>query len=324
MPHVLVAGILHPSGQALLDAAPGVTTTHVQGITEDCYAHLIGEADALLLRTQPMTAPTVAKADRLRIVSRHGVGYDAVDMAALNARGIALAICGDINSTTVAEHAAMMILGATKRVIRGDRVTRSGDWGWRAALDPRDLAGQALLLVGYGRIGQQLGAMMQGFGLTIRAYDPFLAKKGWPDGPVPPFDDLHDALAWADIVSISVPKTGEPLIATAEFEAMRDGTVLINTARGGIVDEDALIAALDSGRIGAAGLDVFEAEPLPADHPLTRYDQVVLSPHVAGVTAESAERLAIGSAQNIVDFFAGRIDPALVVNRDHLDDLSKA
>lgn len=315
MPHVLVAGKLHPSGRALLDAAPGVTVQYIEEISEPSYAAHVHNADALLIRTQPMTAPTVAKAARLKIVSRHGVGYDAVDVGALNARGIALAVCGDVNSTSVAEHSAMMILAATKRALRADKSVRVGPWDWRNRLESQDLRGRNLLQVGFGRIGRHIATMMGGFGLTIRAYDPFLSRSGWPDGPVRPFDDLHKGLAWVDIVSLSVPRGDRPLIGPAEIAAMRDGVVIVNTARGGIIDEAALIGGLISGKVGAAGLDVFDQEPLPHDHPFTRFDQVLLSPHIAGVTDGAAERMAIGSAQNILDFFAGRIDPALVVNR---------
>lgn len=318
MPNILVAGKLHPAGRALLDAAPAMQIRYIDEISEPSYAPQIGWADALLIRTQPLSAATVARAERLRIVSRHGVGYDAVDLAALNARGIALAVCGDVNSTSVAEHAAMMILAATKRALRADGAVRRGPWNWRNTLQSQDLRGRNLLLLGYGRIGRHIARMMGGFGMTIRAHDPFLQKQGWPDGPIAPVPDLAQGLGWADIVSVSVPRADRPLIGAAEFAQMRDGAILVNTARGGIVDEAALIDALASGRIAAAGLDVFEDEPPAPDNPLLGFDQVLLSPHIAGVTDGAAQRMAIGSAQNILDFFAGRIDPALVVNRDSL------
>lgn len=318
MPNILVAGKLHPAGRALLDAAPGMTVRYIEDISEESYAPHIGWADALLIRTQPMSAATVARTERLRIVSRHGVGYDAVDLAALNERGIALAVCGDVNSTSVAEHAAMMILAATKRALRADRSVRQGPWNWRNNLESQDLRGLNLLLLGYGRIGRHTGTMLGGFGMTIRAFDPFLLKQGWPDGPVAPLEDLSEALGWADIISVSVPRAERPLIGAAEFARMKDGVILVNTARGGIVDEAALIAALSSGKVAAAGLDVFEDEPPGPDNPLLGFDQILLSPHIAGVTDGAAERMAIGSAQNILDFFAGKIDPALVVNRERL------
>lgn len=316
MPNVLVAGKLHPKGRALLDEAD-VTVRYIEEISEESYAPYVAEADALLIRTQPMSADTVARAGRLKIVSRHGVGYDAVDLEALNARGVALAVCGDVNSFSVAEHACMMILAASKRVLRCDRSVREGPWSWRNSLESQDLRGRALLQLGFGRIGRHITTMMGGFGMTIRAYDPYLLSQGWPEGAVRPVEDLGAALAEADVVSVSAPKTGSPLIGAEELARMKDGVVIVNTARGGIVDEAALVDGLKSGKVGAAGLDVFEAEPLPDDHPLKAFDQVILSPHIAGVTVGAAERMAVSSAQNILDFFAGRIDPALVVNKEH-------
>jgi D-3-phosphoglycerate dehydrogenase len=319
MRHVVVAGKLHPSGRALLDAAEGVSVRYIEEISEPSYAEHIGDAEALLIRTQPLTAPTVEKAPKLKIVSRHGVGYDAVDVDALNARGIALAVCGDVNSTAVAEHSAMMILAASKRALRADKSVRSGPWDWRNKLESQDLRGRNLLQLGYGRIGRHIVSMMRGFGMDIRAYDPYLSQRGWPEPEVPEVADLTVGLGWADIVSVSVPRGDQAIIGRAEIAAMRPGAIIVNTARGGVVDEMALIDGLESGKIGAAGLDVFEQEPLPREHPLTRFDQVILSPHIAGVTDGAAERMAMGSVQNILDFFAGKMDPELVVNRANLD-----
>ncbi|MGZ9723953.1 hydroxyacid dehydrogenase [Rhizobium miluonense] len=319
MPHILVAGKLHPSGVALLKSAPNVTFDYVEEVSEQSYHPLIGKADALVLRTQPLSASTVANAERLKIVSRHGVGYDAVHLASLNERGIALAVVGDVNSVSVAEHAMMLILSAAKRVLRGDRAVRNpSEWGWRNQLEAEEISGKRLLIIGYGRIGRHLSRMASGFGMETRAFDPFLQAQGWPEGPVLPADDLLEGLEWADVVSINVPKADRPVIGKAELAAMKRGAILVNTARGGVVDETALIEALQSGHLGAAGLDVFDDEPPSKDCRLLTLDQVVLSPHIAGLTRECGERMAIASVQNVLDFFAGRIDPKLVVNADQL------
>ena len=316
MPHVLVAGKLHPSGLAVLQSAPGLTFTHVEEISEASYAPLMHGADALILRTQPLTAATVALSPRLRIVSRHGVGYDAVDLPALNARAIPLCIVGDVNSVSVAEHAMMLILACAKQLIRADRATRLGPWGWRNTLQAGEVSGRRLLIVGYGRIGRHLARMAAGFGMEIRAVDPFLAAQGWPDATLP--TTLAEGLAWADILSVHVPKTGAPLIGAAELALLRPGAIVVNTARGGIVDEAALAAALQSGHIAAAGLDVLEVEPPPPGHPLLALSNLILTPHIAGLSRQSAERMAVSSAQNVIDFFAGSLDPDLIVNKDAL------
>jgi D-3-phosphoglycerate dehydrogenase len=314
MPHVLVAGKLHPSGIALLDAAPGVTYDYVEEVSEPSYAPFVDSADGLVIRTQPLSAATVARAAKLKIVSRHGVGYDSVHLPSLNERGIALAVVGDVNSISVAEHAMMLLLAAAKRTLRGDRSVRESGWAWRNRLEPTELSGKHLLIFGYGRIGRHLARMAAGFGMEIRAYDPFLAEQGWPEGPAAPAGDLGVALAWADAVSIHVPKGDRPVIGADELAAMKPSAIVINTARGGAIDEDALVIALREGRIAAAGLDVFDDEPPAKDNPLLAFDQVILTPHNAALTVECGERMAISSVQNVLDFFQNRIDPALLVN----------
>ncbi|MBV1703322.1 MAG: hydroxyacid dehydrogenase [Hyphomicrobiales bacterium] len=314
MPHVLIAGKLHPAGLALLDGRDGFTFECVDEVSEPSYAPSIGGADALVIRTQPMSAATIARASRLKIVSRHGVGYDAVDLAALNERKIPLCVAGDVNSLSVAEHAMTLLLSCAKRLVRGDRAVREGNWGWRNALQAGEITGKNLLIVGFGRSGRHLARMAQGFGMDVRAFDPILASRGWPEGPTAPVAALAEGLSWADVVSIHVPRTGRPILGAEEFALVKPGLVVVNTSRGGVVDEAALAAALASGRVGAAGLDVFDDEPPAGDHPLLGFDQVTLSPHIAGLTREAAERMAVSSVRNVLDFFAGRLDPALVVN----------
>lgn len=318
MPHIVVAGKLHPAGLALLGAVEGVTVDHIEEISEASYQPYLPQADALVIRTQPLGVASVALAQRLKIVSRHGVGYDAVDLAALNARRIPLCIVGDVNSVSVAEHAMMLILAGAKRLIRADASARHGPWGWRNRLEAGEISGKRLLILGYGRIGRHLARMAAGFGMEIRAYDPFLAMQGWPEAAVASVPSLAEGLAWADVVSVHLPKAERPILGAAELAQMKPGAMVINTARGGIVDEAALAQALHAGQIGAAGLDVFEDEPPAPDHPLLGFDQVILTPHIAGLTAESAERMAVASVQNVLDFFAGRLDPGLIVNRDAL------
>ena len=318
MPHVVVAGKLHPSGLALLSAAKGVTFNHIEEITEASYLPHLPNADALIIRTQPLTAAGIATAPNLQIVSRHGVGYDAVDVAALNARHIPLCIVSDVNSVSVAEHAMMLILACAKRLVRADAAVRNGPWGWRNKLEQGEISGKRLLILGYGRIGRNLARMAAGFDMQIVAYDPYLANKGWPAGPATAAISLAEALATADFVSVNLPKADRPILGAAELAQMKHGAVVINTARGGIVDETALAAALHSGHIAAAGLDVFEVEPPATTHPLFAFDQVILTPHTAGITTEAAERMAISCVQNVLDHFAGHLNTDLIVNKDAL------
>ena len=316
MPHLLIAGKIHPAGLALLESVKGFSYDYVEEVSEPSYLPLIGKADALVIRTQPLTAAGVAAASRLAIVSRHGVGYDSVDVVALNRRLIPLCIVGDTNSLSVAEHAMMLILACAKRAIRADRAVRSGGWEWRNLFEATELSGKRLLIVGYGRAGRRLARMAEAFDMKVSAFDPFVAERGWPEGSVAPAPTLGEGLACADVVSINAPRSGRPLLGAAEFAQLKPGAILVNTARGGIVDEAALAAALADGRVAAAGLDVFDDEPPAADHPLLACDQVLLTPHIAGLTSEAGERMALASVQNVIDFFAGRLDPDLIVNRD--------
>lgn len=319
MTHILIAGKLHPSGLDLLNAAKDVTYDYVEDITEESYRPLIHKADALVIRTQPLSAATLAQANRLKLVSRHGVGFDAVDLEALNARGIPLSIVGDVNSVSVAEHSMMLLMAAAKRAVLAHKSLTENNWGWRTRLEAVELHGKKLLIVGYGRIGRHLARMASTFGMEIRASDPFLEKHGWPPDAVAKPIDLLAGLAWADMVSINAPKSDRPLLGSEEFAQLKPGAIVVNTARGGVVDESALIAALKSGQVAAAGVDVFEDEPPPKTNELFRLDQVILSPHVAGLTVEAAERTAVSSVQNALDFFNGSLDRKLIVNAPEID-----
>lgn len=318
MPHILIAGKIHPSGMALLKNAPGITFDYVEEVSEASYAPLIAKADGLVIRTQPCSAATIALATQLKIVSRHGVGYDTVDLPSVNARGIALAVCGDVNSVSVAEHSMMLILAAVKQTVKADTSVRNSEWGWRNLLAAREVSGKNLLIIGYGRIGRHLARMASGFSMNIRAFDPYLEKSGWPAGSVSPVSSLEEGLPWADAVSVNVPHSGKALIGAAELACMRSNAVLVNTARGGVIDEAALAAALKDGVIAGAGVDVFETEPPTKENALFGLHNAILTPHIAGLTAECAERMAISSVQNVLDFFKGCIDQNLVVNREAL------
>ena len=318
MPHVLIAGTLHPAGIALVEAAEGVTFDYVEDGTAAAFLPYLPVAEGLVIRTQPLTAAAIAGAPRLRVVSRHGVGFDAVDVAALTARGVPLAIVGDANARAVAEHAMALILACAKDLRRMDAAVRAGDWAARDGYGGVELGGRRLLILGYGRSGRALARLAAAFGMAVEAFDPF-AEPLAPEEPARRAQDLGAALGAADVVSVHAPKGARAILGAAEIAAMKPGAILVNCARGGVVDEVALAAALRSGRIAAAGLDVFGAEPPDAGDPLLAAPNVVASPHVAGVAREARERMALRAVGNVLDFFAGRLDPALVVNPEVLE-----
>jgi D-3-phosphoglycerate dehydrogenase / 2-oxoglutarate reductase len=315
MPHILVAGRLHQAGIDLLKSASGITFTLIDEISLDSYLPHVGDADAILLRTQPMTADVIAKAPKLRIVSRHGVGYDAVDVKALSARRIPLAIVGDVNSRAVAEHTLMLMLSAARRTVTHDLAVRQGQWNIRNRFESAELDGKKLLLLGLGRIGRRVAQLAQAFGMSVSAYDPFISKKDMETLGVACAASVHEALTSADYISLHVPMSPHgAVIGAAELALMKPSAIIVNAARGGLIDEAALDKALREDRLAGAALDVLEQEPPRADHPLLGNPRLTISPHSAGLTAECAARMAVASVQNILDCFAGRLSPSLVVN----------
>jgi D-3-phosphoglycerate dehydrogenase / 2-oxoglutarate reductase len=311
MPHVLIAGKIHDAGVDVFKAAPGFTFEQVLDVTLAAYAPLMPKADAVLLRTQPLRAELITQSPNLKIVSRHGVGYDAVDVAALNARKISLAIVGDVNSRAVAEHTLSLMLAAARRVVAHDQASRGGNWNLRNAFDSVELDGKSLLIVGFGRIGRRVAELARAFGMHIMAHDPFLdvAAAGAEAA-----QDLNAALAKADYVSLHMPGAKGAIIGAAELAVMKPSAIIVNAARGGLVDEAALDAALRNRKIYAAALDVLVDEPPKPDHPLLSNPHITISPHNAGLTQECAKRMAVSAAQNILDYFAGSLDAKLVVN----------
>ena len=311
MPHILIAGKIHPAGMALLEATEDITYASVTDPDPAAYLPFLPETQGLILRTQPLTAEHIAGATRLKIVARHGVGYDAVDIQALSARNIPLAIVGDVNSRTVAEHALMLLLAAARRVIKSHTAVVNRQWAYRNTFEANELDQKRLLIVGFGRIGRHLAGMVQGLGMQVAVFDPFL--KTAPKGIIHA-ETLAEGLKTADCISVHVPDTGEVLFDAAAFDMMRPGVIFVNTSRGAVVDEQALAAALANGRVGACGLDVLAEEPPPENHPLLNLPNVILTPHTAGLTAECAERMSRVAAQNVIDFFNGCLDAELIVN----------
>ena len=318
MPHILIAGKIHEAGMEVLRAAPDITFDLVEAVSLESYLPFIAKADALLIRTQPMPASAVNAAGQLKIVSRHGVGYDAVDVDALNARSIPLTIVGDVNSRSVAEQTLMFMLSLAKRTLVYDDATRN-QWGYRNSFAATELADKTLMLIGFGRIGRMVAKFAAALDMRIIAYDPFIGADQIRAAGALPVASILEGLPQADYVSVHIPKADKAsLIGAEELAVMKPSSFIINTARGGLVDEIALADALNAGRLAGAGLDVFVEEPPHKDHPLFQYRNVILSPHSAGLTEEAAARMGISSVQNILDFFAGRLDPALVVNKASL------
>ncbi|MEK0082638.1 hydroxyacid dehydrogenase [Benzoatithermus flavus] len=320
MPHVLVVGHIRQEGLDLLRAVPDVTVEVLDNPNPARILAAMPQAEAVIVRTAPIVRAMIEAAPRLRIVSRHGVGYDNVDLVALNERRIPLAVAATANMIAVAEHAFFMMLELAKLGRAHDRAVRAGDWDFRNRFAAIELCGKRLLVVGFGRIGRELARRAKAFGMTVAAFDPKLDPAVVDAEGVEPEPALLRGLARADVVSLHLPLGPDTrgLIGREQLRAMRPNAILINTARGGLVDETALAEAVREGWIRGAGLDVFETEPPRPDSPLLAERRVLLSPHCAGVTGEAAVRMAQESARNALAAFSGSLDPAVLVNPEVL------
>ena len=292
------------------------------GTAEDRYAG-IEHAVGAVVGASPYDGPVMDRAPGLRVIARTGIGYDAVDVAAATARGIAVCNTPDGPTISTAEHALTLMLMVAKRVKPAEASLTTGTTaGYYARHEGIELAGKVLGLIGCGRIARRVGAMAAGIGMRVVAFDPYLDTM--PEG-IDRADALDDVLAIADVVSVHVPLTdaSRAMFDQARFAAMKPGAVFINTARGGLVDQDALLAALDQRRLAGAGLDVTDPEPLPADHPLLGRDDVVVTPHIASATADGKVRILEAAIDQALAVIRGE-RPAHLVNPEVWDQVAAA
>jgi phosphoglycerate dehydrogenase-like enzyme len=289
-----------PGVDALVDAA-----CRLCGPAPDAMA----TAQGIIASASRWDGPRFDMVPNVRVLSRSGIGYDSVDVAAATARGIVVCIAPDAPTVSTAEHAVALLLAAAKQLVPNQVRLRAGAGDYFAANGAIELAGRTLGLVGYGRIARRVGRVAAALEMEVVASDPFLTEA---DVELVPFVEL---LRRADVISVHAPLTPETyhLFGAEAFAAMRPGVVFVNAARGGLVDQDALLAALDAGHVFAAGLDVTDPEPLPPEHPLLHRDDVVVTPHIASATDAGRLRLYAHAIDNALAVLAGG-RPADVVN----------
>ena len=319
---VLVVGQIHQDGINLLQARADLTIKITEAHNESDLVKLVADADAILVRSAPITSLVIDSAPNLKVVSRHGVGFNSVDVEALTARRIPLTIAVGGNAVSVAEHTLYLILALAKQGQRYDTAARQGDFNFRNAPIAREIETSQLLVIGFGRIGTQVTRRALAFGMVVHVYDPYVPDRAIQDQAAQVVRNLHDALPQMDIVSVHCPlnEKTKNLIGHHELSLMKPNALLINTARGGIVDEAALHDTLTQGGIAGAGIDVFVTEPTNPSLNLLELENVVVSPHCAGITVESSARTAWIAAQNILDGLDFRLDEAFVVNREVLNN----
>jgi D-3-phosphoglycerate dehydrogenase len=307
MTKVLVTEPVHENGLTLLKEN-GFTLIPKWELSEAELATHYDSIEAIFVRIGTLTAEFMAKMPNLKVVSKHGVGCDTIDVAYARANDITVAIASDGNAPSVAEHTLMMMLNCAKTPYHMDSVVR-GDYSTRTSIKAFDIGARCVFVFGYGRIGVRVAALCKAFGMrVIIADEKFSPETKQQDG----FEIIHnldEGLAQADFLTLHVPLTDKThhLFTKERLLKMPKGGFVINCARGGIVDEGAVRELTKAGHLGGAGFDVFSVEPIVADNPLLEAERCWLSPHTAAFTAESLERMSTQAAQNIVDRFAGGV-----------------
>lgn len=320
-PKVLVVQPIHPAGMERLQRVAQVTVA--TDPSRAALMHEVADVVGILVRTVPIPAEVIEAALRLKVIARHGVGVDNIDVAVATRRGIPVAYTPNTNATSVAEHILVLMGALAKQIVSYDRATRADEWEIRNSYRAVDLKDKTLGLVGVGRVGREVSRRARAaFDMTVLGYDPYVDIATLEGLGVRPVGSLDELLREADVVSIHVPLTNATrhLIGPAELAKMKPTAFLINTSRGAVVDEAAMVEVLRSSKIAGAGLDVFAEEPPPRSHPLLDLPNVIVTPHSAALTAEAVIRMASGAAQAIVDVLEGR-RPEHVVNPEVFERL---
>jgi len=300
---VLISDNLGQTGIDLFENAPGIEVDVKTGLTPDELKRIIKDYEALVIRSATkVTADLIESAERLKVVGRAGIGLDNVDIPAATKKGIVVMNTPGGNVVTTAEHTIALMMSLTRNIAQGTASLKAGRWD-KKNLQGREIMNKTLGLIGYGKIGSVVADRARGLKMRVMVYDPVvqpdvIEKKGFE--PV----SLETLYQSADYVSVHVPKSKntEGMLNTAAFSKMKPGVMLINCARGGIVDETALKEALESGKVAGAALDVFETEPPAADHPLLAMDNVVVTPHLGASTIEAQTNVAVAVAQQIIEY----------------------
>lgn len=322
-PKVFLSQPMHQAGIDLLaehcDVIRGV---YYPTASDEEIATALADADAVMIRSMPIDAARMDLAPNLKVIAKHGAGMDSIDIDAASARGVMVANSGDANAFAVAQHAVALMLAVQRRIVPIDKETRAGNYQMREQLAGKlgDLWQRTVGLVGVGNIGRHAAHMVgRGFNATVLGFDPGVSAEAMAEAGVIKVETLEELLRRSDIVSLHLPLTPRTkhIIGREQFAIMQKHAIIVNTARGGTIDEAALAEALSAGTIAGAGLDVLESEPNIAGSPLFALDQVIVSPHIGGGSEVARINTSIATAQAILAVFDGG-EPEHIVNRDAL------
>ena len=309
---VIIPEHIHESGIHVLEDSNRVETIYYDDnpVSQDVFNNDLKKAAAVLVRIKDFNADMIRKAPNLEIIAKHGVGYDNIDVATATEKKIPVTITPEANADSVADHAVMYMLALSRRVIKSDSDLKTGRFTRREHYTGLEMGGKTLGIIGLGRVGSRVARRCAlGFGMKILAYDPFISTEYAAQHHAELLSELGPLLEMSDYVTVHTPLTEltENMIGEKELQSMKTDAILINTARGGIVDENALYRALKDRWIQSAGLDVFVKEPpVPGENSLLELENIMVSPHVAGGAKEAAVKMAVHAAEEILRVFEGK------------------
>jgi D-3-phosphoglycerate dehydrogenase len=316
--NILIADELAPEGAAYLASQAGVQVEVKTGLSGDALAELMRRHDGMVVRSAvKVTGPVIDRCfqapARMKAIARAGVGVDNIDCDAATRHGVAVMNSASASTITTAEHAFALMIALARNVAHAHMAMAGGAWD-RDRFTGHQLFGKTLGVVGFGRIGQTMAQRALAFGMKVVGFDPLVNTTAALDGRVPMLASFDDLIRAVDIVSFHVPKTETTsgMLGAAQFAAARPGLLVVNAARGGVVDETALLAAIEAGHCGGAALDVFPKEPLAKDSPLRNHPRLLLTPHLGASTVEAQEAVAVDACKALVTYLRGEGFPGAV------------
>ena len=317
---VLVVQGLHEQGLEMLKQRSDIEFNVLLSDDENEILEAAKDVNGITVRTAQITEKIINSSKNLQVISRHGVGYDSINLKSLNKKKIPLTIAAHSNMISVSEQAMFFLLALNKNVFYYDDFTRKGDWTNRWDVKAWDLAEKNIMVIGFGRIGSNFVKRALAFDMNVYVYDPYIDHEKIKKSGAIPIQNFKNNLSKMDAITLHCPKNEETtnLFTKKEFQTMKKNAFIINCARGGILNEDDLYEALLNEKIAGAGLDVFDVEPTPSSNPLFKLKNVILSPHIAGVTVESTVRMATETVQNVLDVFDNKVNKSVIVNLEEI------
>ena len=316
MKKIAIIEKIHNDGLEIIDKNPDFEYELINDVSADNLIRKLPEFDACTLRVSNLNENILKHCPKLKVISRHGVGFDNVDLNYIKKNNITLLITATANAVAVAEHVIYMMLSISKSINQYDHEVRLGNFKKNASnIETLELFEKEVLIVGFGRIGKSLIKRCLGFEMKVNVYDPFVSKDIISQFGGNKIDNLNDGLKSCDYLSLHVPLTEKTknMIDNLKLNTMKKSAIIVNTSRGGIINENDLNNALNEKVIFGAGLDVFEKEPVDKDNPLLKNNRVILSPHSATFTNECKSRMSIETTKNIIDFFNNKLDKSMIV-----------